>query len=321
MSSLSRPPMPNVATASRGRSPITAAALAAAILFIVAPAPAENASAGLPGTGATHASEVARIRAHFDSVVHELRAADVSHLTSARRLARGAHLAELAAYRDQGNFPHNHGFADSWMPYFVDHRGVACAVAHLLVTSGRRDIVERVAAADNNVWVADLAGDAEFREWLDASGLTLAEAARIQVPYIITPDDPTAARSNGINTAAAIVAGSLGAAAIAWNVRDPAEGRAGLRAALGYTAGALGLAVAASRADADGTPLAVGAVSGVIGIGSSIMATQTLLGSRRAKQRAAAGAAQDNGVAMSIAPSVHATGSQLSPALTLNIRF
>lgn len=307
--------------ATRSRRTLTAAALAAAILFIVSPAPAENAAPAAPVAvvHATHESEVARIRVHFDSVLHELRAADVSHLSVASRVARDAHIAELAAYRDRGVFPHNHDFAESWTPYFVDHRGVLCAVAHLLETSGRRDIVDRVAAADNNIWVAELAGDAEFRAWLDRSGLTLAEAARIQVPYIETPDEAGAARSNKVNSAAAFVAGGLGAAAIAWNTRNPAEGRAGLRAALGYTAGAMGLAVAASRKDAEGTPLAVGAVAGVIGLGSAIMATQTLLGSRHADRTAAAPAKEP--VSLSIAPSVHATGSRLAPALTFNVRF
>ena len=44
----------------------------------------------------------------------------------------GTYAAELAAYRDRGLFPHNHDFGDAWTPYFVDHRGVLCAVAHLL---------------------------------------------------------------------------------------------------------------------------------------------------------------------------------------------
>ena len=315
-------PASSPSAAARNRAILMAGAAAAAILFTVSPAPAGNAApaAHVPGTHATHASEIARIRVHFDSVLHELRAADVSHLSPAARTARAAHIAELAAYRDRGIFPHNHDFGESWTPYFVDHRGVLCAVAHLLETSGRRDIVDRVAAADNNIWVAELASDAEFRGWLDRSGLTLAEAARIQVPYIETPDESSAVSSNKVNSAAAFVAGGLGAAAIAWNTRNPAEGRAGLRAALGYTAGAMGLAVAASRKDADGTPLAVGAVAGVIGLGSAIMATQTVLGSRRASRTVAA-PDEKGSRSLSIAPSVQATGSRLAPAVTFNVRF
>lgn len=70
------------------------------------------------------------------------------------------------------------------VPYFVDRKtGVLCAVAHLLESTGRRDVVDRVAALDNNIWVAQLAGDTAFRRWLDTHSLTSTEAARIQVPY------------------------------------------------------------------------------------------------------------------------------------------
>ena len=306
--------------------PLGAFALAAtafATMASVAPSHAEPAS-GPPHTSASYESEVARIRIHFDSVLHELRAADIAHLSAAQRAERATRIADLAAYRDRGVFPHNHDFADGWMPYFVDHRGVLCAVAHLLELSGRRDIVDRVADVENNVWVAALAGDREFEGWLRASGLTLAEAARIQVPYIETPNESvSASRSNRINSAAAITAGGLGVATMILNTRDPASGRAGLRSALGYTAGALGLAIAASRMEADGTPLAIGAATGVIGVGSAIMATRTLLGSREAARASASAAAAESerAVELSIAPSVQATGSKLSPALALNLRF
>ena len=293
------------------------------MLATLASAPATQAepTSASPAHRASYESEVARIRIHFDSVLHELRTADVAHLSATQRAARATRIAHLAAYSARGVFPHNHDFSESWMPYFVDHRGVLCAVAHLLESSGRRDIVDRVATADNNVWVQDLAGDREFRAWLDHSGLTLAEAARIQVPYIESPAEQNASASNRINSAAAFTAGGLGVAAILWNARDPGHGRTGLRSALGYTAGAMGIAIAASRMEAEGTPLAVGAVTGAIGLGSAIMATRTLLGSRHAARAAAAAAESDKKVDVSIAPSVQATGSRLAPALALNVRF
>jgi len=104
--------------------------------------------------------EVHRIQAHFDSVLAELSARDVADLTSAQHAARVRLLETLRTYRDRGIFPHNYDFAGRAVPYFVDRKtGTLCAVAHLLASTGRRDIVDRVARTNNNVWVPDLAGD------------------------------------------------------------------------------------------------------------------------------------------------------------------
>lgn len=299
--------------------PLGAFAIITTIIAALASAPSGHARAvaASPEALASYESEVARIRIHFDSVLHELRSADVTRLSEAQRSVRASRIAALAAYRDRGIFPHNHDFGESWMPYFVDHRGVLCAVAHLLESSGRRDIVDRVAAGDNNVWVAELAGDREFERWLDRSGLTLAEAARIQVPYMETPDEPSASRNNGINTGAAIVAGGLGLYSIVWNAGDVSRDRAGLRAMLGYTAGALGLGVAASRMDAEGSALTIGVAAGTIGLGSALMATRTILG-RRQLAREAAVAEQRS---FSVAPTVSTSGGEMAPGLSFNLKF
>ena len=299
--------------------PLGAFAIVTAVAATLASAPDRHADAAPPASveRASYESEVARIQIHFDSVLHELRSADISHLSAVQRSTREARITTLAQYRDRGVFPHNHDFAESWMPYFVDHRGVLCAVAYLLESSGRRDIVDRVAAADNNVWVADLAGDREFERWLDASGLTLSEAARIQVPYVETDNETSASSSNGINTGAAIVAGSLGLYSIVLNSGDVSRGRAGLRTALGFTAGALGLAVAGSRLDAEGSALTIGVAAGTIGLGSAMMATRTLLGRR---QLARAAAAQEQST-FTVAPTISTTGGQMAPAISFNLRF
>ena len=128
--------------------------------------------------------EVKRIRVHFDSVLRELAARDARGLSAEQRANRAELTRTLTAYRDRGVFPHNYDFPGQAVPYFVDRKtGTLCAVANLLEKTGRRDIVDRVATTNNNVWVAELAGDTAFTAWLDANGLTLAEAARIQVPY------------------------------------------------------------------------------------------------------------------------------------------
>jgi hypothetical protein len=161
--------------------PVVVSALAAALAVLAAASPAT------PRTSAERA-EVQRIRVHFDSVLAELPGRDLSALTPAQRRNRAGLVATLQAYRDRGVFPHNYDFPGQAVPYFVDRKtGTLCAVAHLLESTGRRDIVDRVARADNNVWVPQLAGDTAFAAWLDANGITLAEAARIQVPYEAGP--------------------------------------------------------------------------------------------------------------------------------------
>ena len=263
------------------------------------------------------AVEVARIRLHFDSVLVELRRAPVSHLTAQQRQARTAHIAELAGYRDRGVFPHNHEFAEVWTPYFVDHRGVLCAMAHLLEQSGRRDIVDRVAATDNNILVAELAGDLAFTAWLDSAGLTLAEAARIQPTYDHTPAEPRDRVDEGM----ALLSVGVGGAAIAWNALADGARYREARAALGFAGGALGIALAARHVDDDGTALAVGVTTGAIGLASAILGARALFGSHLEAPVPASPSDTRGPMSFSIAPSLTTNRSGMAPGLTLGLRF
>lgn len=240
----------------------------------------------------TRAAEVARIRAHFDSVLAELPARDVSMLTPDRRERRAELLRTLRAYRDAGEFPHNYDFPREAVPYFVDRgTGVLCAVAHLMASTGRRDIVDRVAAMDNNVWVPELAGDTAFTGWLDVHGLTLAEAARIQVPYIGDGDPIVADRNSSLRTGSAI---TLGGAALAslWTARANADGRSRLGNALGLIAGTTALGIGAAAMSDDGSSRSLGAASMLAGATSAwlstrgIMRHRTALAAKREAERA-----------------------------------
>jgi hypothetical protein len=159
--------------------------------------------------------------------------------------------------RDAGEFPHNYDFPGEAVPYFVDRAtGVRCAVAHLLDFTGHGDIVQRVTALDNNIWVPELAGDAEFNGWLKAYGLTLAEAARIQAPYMgdgnaLVESTGSQSRAYGIVTAA-IAAPAL--AASWWNWRGNSDGRRTPGTVLGMAAGAMALGVGVTATQVDGTP-------------------------------------------------------------------
>ena len=228
-----------------------------------------------------HRAEVGRIRAHFDSVLAELDARDVGTLDAGRRSRRAALVATLRAYRDRGVFPHNHDFGRTPTPYFVDpETGVRCAVAHLLEASGRGDVVRRVAERDNNVWVPQLAGDSAFTGWLDESGLTLAEAARIQVPYVEEP--PPASPSRGGSLSAASAASLGGALAASYlNLRANAPGGRRLGTALGLAAGATAIGLGSAGLAEGRVSPALGAANVAVGAASAWLATRGLLRHRR----------------------------------------
>jgi hypothetical protein len=94
-------------------------------------------------------TEVLRIRAHFDSVLIELSARDLRGLSPAQRSHRAALIRE-STYRVRGVFP-----PTTTLPAqrrFRRPKDGGGAVANLLARTGRRDIVDRVARANNNVW-------------------------------------------------------------------------------------------------------------------------------------------------------------------------
>src|SRR5665213_783348 len=135
-----------------------ASAAVAVVTLAVIVAFSPPATSARSDAGATPA-EVRWVRAHLDSVLRELPQHDVRGLTSAQLAKRSSVLATLRSYRDAGEFPRNYDFKDP-TPYFTDRKtGTLCAVAYLLVSTGRRDIVGRVTRANNNARVHELAGD------------------------------------------------------------------------------------------------------------------------------------------------------------------
>jgi hypothetical protein len=182
--------------------------------------------------------EHVRIQAHFDSVLLELRARDVSALTVSQREHRAKLVSELASYRDAGQFPHNYD-RPGLVPTFIDPwTGVRCAVGHLVTSTGRGDIVERVAEADNHVYVVSLSADTAFRHWLVDNGLTLAEAARIQVPYMGTPAPVSAASRSTGNVEAAVLTLSATGLTV-WNAMRNHRGERKALSIAGVATGAL----------------------------------------------------------------------------------
>ncbi len=131
-------------------------------------------------------TEVHRVQDHLAGAEAQLRAADLGHLSSSQRASRARVIEQLADYRERGVFPRNLDF-DERTPYFIDDRGVRCAMAHLIELNGGATLVAEVAATRNNAYVRELAADPRLLAWLDAHGMTVAEAARVQPAYERAP--------------------------------------------------------------------------------------------------------------------------------------
>jgi hypothetical protein len=265
----------------------------------------------------TGASEIARIRAHFDSVLAELPSATPYTLSAPQRTKRAQLITTLRVYRDAGVFPHNYDFPTQPTPYFVDRRtGTLCAVAHLLASTGRRDIVDRVAAQNNNVWVADLAADTAFTGWLRTHGLTLDDAARIQMPYVI--DGPgaegAAPRTTAYTASSAIILGSSLTASLL-STRHNSDGHRSMTNVVGAVASVFSLGLAASALADPAAPRYVAPVSFLTGGLGALIATRGIV-----RHRAYVAARQEAQRRVAVAPLLPVAGVS-GAGLTVQLRF
>jgi len=252
---------------------------------------------------------VSRIQGHFDSVLAELRSRDVGTLTATQHARRAQLVATLQDYRDRGVFPHNYDFPGRPTPYFVDRKtGTLCAVANLLASTGRTDIVYRVAATNNNVYVAELAGDTALAGWLNANGLTLAEAERIQIVYVDEPSPATAAGNMILGVAGPVAfAGSL--VTSIWNGSGNWDGHARLGRVLGLASGIVSTGMGLSLMGQYNAPRGIGPVMATFGGLSIALATQAIAHHANLVTAERAAARQKAVLQASLAPYVAADGS------------
>ena len=223
--------------------------------------------------------EVARLRAHFDSVDVELRHAKALQFTPSQRKARATLIGWLQEYRDAGKFPRNDRFPELAMPFFRDGHGVLCAMAYLIERSGRRELIDRVALTRNNAFIPELADDSELRAWLDSVGLSLAEAARIQPSYEPAPDLPEDEAVSASYALTSILVSGASLTTLGLNLITPSKstGWAGL------IAGSMGVIAGAANLDrTDGTDK-VAAANMIIGGSAVAVGLYRLVGPRPAQ--------------------------------------
>lgn len=298
----------------RGLIAIVALSAASLLYAYTADVAASAAPLMLPA-GEAHpppAAETARIRAHLEEVERELLARDVSHLSEAQRTARAQHIRVLREYREAGVFPHNHDFPGERVPYFVDEHGTLCAMAYLISRSGRHDLVERVATSRNNARVRELANDPDLIAWLDAAGLTAAEAARIQPAYDgccwVEPTGDENAVSADYATASALV-GGVGGMSIGINLlRAEAAERPKWSGVLGMAAGAAGIGLGLDRLGDGGASGRLGAVNAGIGALAMGVGAWTLFAPREDRAVVERRPPAETGATLTASPLIGADG-------------
>ena len=265
---------------------------------------------------AAPSTEVVRLRSHFDAVDAELRSRNVSSLSAEQKSRRALLKSWLRDYRNAGSFPVNDRFTKP-TPFFRDSNGTLCAMAYLIQRSGRSDIVDKVEATRNNAYIAELADDPALIAWLDSSGLSIAEAARIQPAY---PGDPGYPNDDvGIITdynvsPLVLGAASLGTAAL--SVLKPSYA-AGV---LGLVAGGVTIGVTGKYAhDNDRFDRGAGLMMGIGGlaVGAGV---QGLLATRREHARNDDQSGR-RGASMTIAPDIDMRGAESRLGFRIAGRF
>jgi hypothetical protein len=216
----------------------------------------------------TRRVEVARLRAHFDSVDVELRGPHELQLTPGQSTTRATLIGWLREYRNAERFPHNDRFPGRPVPFFRDSRGVLCAMAYLIDRSGRGDLVDRVATTRNNAFIPDLADDPELRAWLDSVHLSVAEAARIQPSY--NGDEDQVSADYALTS---ILASGASLTTVGLNLLNPSKstGWAGL------IAGSVGLLAGAVKLGEGGGTVKVATANLIIGGGAVAAGVYRLL--------------------------------------------
>ena len=95
---------------------------------------------------------------------------------------RAANLARFRAYQAKGVFPSN-VYANTKLNVWLDEDGHYCAAATIIQMSGNDELVAQTAEDNNFIKLGDVTQGA-LMDWILTSGLTQAEIAAIQEPFM-----------------------------------------------------------------------------------------------------------------------------------------
>ena len=122
-----------------------------------------------------------RIQLHLKLVESILNKRSSDHLTVQQFINRKKNLQSLVEYWREGQFPINTRHSHR-QPYFIDDFGTACAVGHLLLTSGEEDLAHHISGVQNYAYIHEM-NYPELDEWANENGFTEDELAWIQPGY------------------------------------------------------------------------------------------------------------------------------------------
>jgi hypothetical protein len=128
-------------------------------------------------------TEVERIRCHLEYVFGQISSTPTNNEQRTRTMKN------LQQYIENSQFPSHEDVSNQQCrkPCFIDSTGRACAVAHLLQTSGEMKLALAINNVHQHSTISEIAADPKFSQpltdWQIRSGLSLDELALIQPTY------------------------------------------------------------------------------------------------------------------------------------------
>jgi hypothetical protein len=142
------------------------------------------------------------VSAELTAPITRLQPPSRSELRAKLAQNRKLNLGRFRAYQAKGVFPSN-TFTPGKLNVWIDNGGNLCAAATIINASGQSDLVQQVGIDNNFIRLADVT-DGALMDWILTSGLTQAEIAAIQEPFMgvrqpmpVEPADPILA--NGVD--------------------------------------------------------------------------------------------------------------------------
>lgn len=111
-----------------------------------------------------------------------------ARLRKVLRAHRQKNIDAFAGYARKGVFPHNFDTSGA-LNVWIDQEGHMCAAATMIFKSGAKKLVRDVGKSNNFIRLGDLS-QGPVMDWILTSGLTQAEVASIQEPFMGRPDLP-----------------------------------------------------------------------------------------------------------------------------------
>ncbi len=140
-------------------------------------------------------NDIDRISFHLHQTIGMLRDIEHSCFDDKTIVKRIELLDQLKRYAQKKIFPVNI-YHSKRQPYFIDHKGVHCAVGYLMKVSGYENLAKKISENENYAYLSEIKTPG-VAQWAKTHGFTLNELALIQPGY--QPDNNIYAVGNGTN--------------------------------------------------------------------------------------------------------------------------